>query len=102
MVVREKVRARQTERALREADQKLILMANNLKEMVLAFDLDRKLIYVNPAVEALTGYSVAEYMAHGFIDWVHPDDRSAMLSHWDGLFFRGTSYQDQEYRLITK
>ena len=102
LVMRERGRARLTEKALRDADQKLILMANNLKEMVLAFDMDRKVIYVNPAVETLTGYSVAEYMAHGFIDWVHPDDRSATLSRWDGLFFRGTSYQDQEYRLVTK
>jgi PAS domain S-box-containing protein len=99
---RARSRARQTEKALRDADQKLVLLANNLKEMVLAFDMDRKLVYVNPAVETLTGYSVAEYTAHGFIDWVHPEDRSAMLSQWDGLFQEGNSYQDQEYRLITK
>jgi PAS domain S-box-containing protein len=102
IVMRERGRSRRTEKALREADQKLVLMANNLKEMVLAFDMNRKLIYVNPAVEKLTGYSVAEYTVRGFIDWIHPEDRSNMLSHWDGLFLHGTSYQDQEYRLVTK
>ncbi len=102
IVTRERSRSRLAEKALREADRKLVLMANNLKEMVLAYDMDRKLIYVNPAVETLTGYSVSEYTAQGFIDWIHPEDRSAMLSHWDGLFLHGTSYHDQEYRLVTK
>ena len=100
-VLRERDRARRTEKALHEADQKLRWMANNLKEMVLAFDMDRNLIYANPAMETLTGYSVEEYKRRGFIDWIHPDDRSRMISHWDGLF-HGSSYQDEEYHLVSK
>jgi len=100
-VTRARSRTRLTGQALREADQKLRLMTNNLKEMVLAFDMDRKLIYANPAVETLTGYSVAEYTARGFTDWVHIDDRSRMIGRWDALF-RGDSFQDEEYHLVTK
>jgi signal transduction histidine kinase/CheY-like chemotaxis protein len=44
---------------------------------------------------------VAEYTAQGFIDWVHPDDKSRMLGRWEGLF-RGGSFQDEEYHLVTK
>jgi PAS domain S-box-containing protein len=101
IVMRERTRTKQTEKALREADQRLVLLANNLKEMVLAFDMKRNLIYVNPAVETLTGYSLAEYTARGFIDWVYPEDRNRMLGHWDRLFEWG-SFQDEEYRLVTK
>jgi PAS domain S-box-containing protein len=99
--VRERNRTRRTQQALREADRKLRLMTNNLKEMVVAFSLDRKLSYANPAMETLTGYAVAEYTERGFIDWIHPDDRFRMLGRWDGLF-RGESYQNEEYRMVTK
>jgi PAS domain S-box-containing protein len=100
-VTRERSRTRRTEKALHEADQKLRLMANNLREMVVAFGMDRKLIYANSAMEALTGYSRTEYMERGFIDWIHPDDRSRMLGRWEELF-RGGSYRDEEYHLVTK
>ena len=98
---RDRNRLRQTGQALRAAEQKLRLMANNLKEMVLAYDMDRRLIYANPAVESLTGYKVSELEKEGFINWVHPDDRHRMIGYWDGLF-EGNAFQEEEYRLITK
>ena len=100
-ITRERNRSRRTERALREVEQKLRLTANNLREMVLAYDMDRNLIYANPAAETLTGYSVADLQKTGFIDWVHPDDRPRMLGFWEKLF-QGSSFQDEEYRLVAK
>lgn len=100
-ITRERNHTRQTEEALREAEQKLRLMTNNLSEMVLAYDMNRKLIYANPAVETLTGYSVADLQKAGFVDWIHADDRSRMLQYWDGLF-DGGSFQNEEYRLVAK
>ncbi len=100
-VTHERNRAKKAEQFLREAEQKLRLMANNLKEMVLAYDMNRRLIYANAPVETLTGYSVADLEKAGFIDWIHPEDRPRMLSHWDSLF-QGRSIQDEEYRLVTR
>ncbi len=78
----------------------LRLITKNLTEMVLAYDMDRKLVFVNPAVETLTGYSMHELEKENFICWIHPDDQSRMLAKWDTLF-QGGSYEE-EYRLITK
>jgi PAS domain S-box-containing protein len=94
-------RTRQVQSALRQAEEKIRLMADNLREMVLAYDMDRKLIYVNPAVETLTGYTPEELRQKDFICWVHPDDQSRMLGYWDGLF-RGETVREAEYRLVTK
>ena len=98
---REANRARRAEQTLRETDQKLRLMANNLSEMVLAYDMDRRLMFANAAVERLTGYSPADLQKENFICWVHPDDRSRMLGYWDKLF-QGGGYSDQEYRIVAK
>jgi PAS domain S-box-containing protein len=96
---RERNRTRSAERAHRETEQKLRLMANNLTEMVLAYDMNRRLLFANPAAEALCGYSVEELQT-GFIDWVHPDDRGRTREMWESLF-HGAAY-DFEYRMITK
>ncbi len=98
---RERNRAALAESALRQAEQRIRLMADNLREMVLAYDMDRKLIYANPAVENLTGYSTEELKSRGFICWIHPDDQSRMLRYWEGLF-QGKSFHETEYRLVTK
>ncbi len=93
--------ARRTEQMLRQTEQKLRLMGNNLKDMVHAYDMNRKLIYANPAVQTLTGYSAADLESAGFINWIHPDDQPKMLGRWDGVF-RGDAFQDEEYRLVPK
>ena len=69
--------------------------------MVLAYDMDRKLVFVNPAVETLTGYSMQELESANFICWIHPDDQARMLGLWDTIF-EGKSFHEEEYRLITK
>ena len=77
------------------------LIAKNLTEMVLAYDMSRKLVFVNPAVETLTGYSIEELEKANFICWIHPDDQPRMLALWETLF-QGKSFHEEEYRLVTK
>jgi two-component system cell cycle sensor histidine kinase/response regulator CckA len=76
-------------------------MANSLTEMVMVYDMDRKLVFVNPAVETLTGYSPEEMKRANFICWIHPEDQPRMLALWESLF-QGQSFHEQEYRLLTK
>ncbi len=98
---RQRNRIELAEGALRQSEQKLRLMADNLKEMVLAYDMNRYLVFANPAVERLTGYFINELQEKKFICWIHPDDRSRMLGYWDQLF-QGGAYREEQYRLITK
>jgi PAS domain S-box-containing protein len=76
-------------------------MAQDVAEMVLAYDMERRLLFANPAVESLTGYTVEELKAAHFICWIHPEDRERMLDLWERLF-GGKPYYEEEYRLITK
>jgi len=54
---RQRDRIERAEEALRQSDNQLRLLADNLSEMVLAYDMDRQLVFANSAVERLTGYS---------------------------------------------
>ena len=98
---RQRNRIKATEAALRQSEQKLRLMADNLIEMVMMYDMDRRLVFANSAVEEITGYSLTELQHDKSISWIHPDDRSRMLGYRDNLF-HGVAYRDQEYRLVTK
>lgn len=89
------------ESALHEKEHHLRLIAENTSDAIFAFDMDRRPSYVNSAVKLLTGYTVEEVLARGFISWVHPDDRQRMQRQWDNLFV-GKSYTDAEFRLVTK
>jgi PAS domain S-box-containing protein len=96
---RQRNRIKQTGEALRENEQKLRLMANNLSDMVRAYDMERRLVFANAAVEGLTGFRGLQ--DGGALDWVHPEDRFRLRPEWDSLF-QGVSFQDREYRLLTK
>ena len=87
--------------ASRPSADVLRLIAKNLTEMVLAYDMGRKLVFVNPAVETLTGYSMEELEKANFICWIHPEDQDRMMSNWENLF-QGRSFHEEEYRLVTR
>jgi PAS domain S-box-containing protein len=87
--------------ALRESERKLRLIAENTTDVIFAFDMDRRPIYVNPAVQELTGYSVAEVAEKGFINWIHRDDEERMLKYWENLY-TGKGFSDVEFRMVTK
>ena len=97
---RQRNRIKLTEDALRQSEQKLRLMANSLTEMILAYDMGRRLVFANPAVEQITGYSVVD-LQDNLIGWAHPDDRPRMRAYLDEVF-QGSAYRDKEYRLVTK
>jgi two-component system cell cycle sensor histidine kinase/response regulator CckA len=97
----ERATRQRLEEALRHSEARFRLMAKSLTEMVVAFDMDRRLTFVNAAGQTLTGYSAAELEEAQFINWIHPDDRPRMMAHWDELF-QGRSFHEEEYRLITK
>ena len=87
--------------ALRESDRKLRLIAENTTDVIYAYDMDRRLFYVNPALETLTGYSVEELQERDFINWLHPDDEARIARLW-GELFEGRNPFEEEFRIVTR
>ena len=94
-------RIRAADEALRASEQKFRLLANNSSEMVLAFDMEGRLVFANPAVERLTGYSIADLQTSDFVRRAHPEDRPFMTRCHERLL-QGEALDDVEYRLLTK
>ncbi len=100
---RERNRTRQAEKALQAAEQNLRLMADNLQETLVTFDMDRRLTYANPAFEVLSA-GAGERLAgqvpspEELFDWVHPESRLNISKRWEESF-GGQSVRDEEYRI---
>ncbi|HEY5528450.1 MAG TPA: PAS domain S-box protein, partial [Thermoleophilia bacterium] len=90
----------QTERALRESERKLRLISENTSDAIFAYSTDRRLLYVNPAIEELTGYPEEELLRQNTIDWFHPEDKAGALAALEGAFAGQTS--GAEFRLLTR
>ena len=92
---------REKERDAQYHARRLRSLTGALSESVVAYDLDLKLQFVNPAFTAVTGYGTDELRERNFIDYVHPDDHAAVTAEREKLA-RGGNPVDQEYRIIRK
>jgi PAS domain S-box-containing protein len=97
----ERRRRRLAEEAARTAAGQLRTMAASMREGVIAYDMELRLTLVNPAFERLTGYVAEDLRDQEFLQYVHPDDRPALVAEWERLA-QGGSLRDQEYRLVTR
>ena len=98
---REHRRRRQVESSLAEVRSQLQTVTATMREAVIAYDMDRRLKFINPAFERLTGYPEEELQDQDFLAYIHAEDRPAILAEWDRLT-QGGALRDQEYRVVTR
>ena len=89
---RERRGRRRAERSGDELRSQLQTVTATMREGVIAYDMDRRLKFVNPAFERLTGYPDDELRDQEFLQYIHPDDRSAIIAEWDRLARVTTRY----------
>lgn len=98
---RERRRRQRAERSTAEIQSQLQTVTVTMREGVIAYDMERQLKFVNPAFERLTGYPAEDLREQEFLQYIHHDDRPAILAEWDRLT-QGGALRDQEYRVITR
>jgi len=94
-------RRRRAQRAERTAVTQLRTITASMREGVIAYDMNLRLTLANPAFERLTGYPLEDLQDQEFLQYIHPDDRPAILAEWERLA-QGGSLRDQEYRVVTR
>lgn len=93
---------KRTEVALRESEQRFRRLAENAEDIIYRIDLtpDPVIVYVNPVVTEITGYTPDEHYSDVGIGerMIHPDDRELFTS-----IIRGDRWQEPvDLRLIRK
>ena len=77
-VLRQRLRylleAKWAEEALREKEQKYRLVVDNLREGIFQIDLEDNLIFLNPAWEEITGFSITESLGKQLAEFIYSQD----------------------------
>ncbi|MGN6377775.1 MAG: PAS domain S-box protein [Gaiellales bacterium] len=93
----------QAREAAEQAEQERALLdvvTANLTDVVYFYDAQRRLRYVTPSFERLTGYTADDLQADPMIG-VHADDVEGVFDLWQRTW-AGESYVDREYRIVTR
>jgi PAS domain S-box-containing protein len=94
-------RARRARVEATEARGQLSALTSTMREGIIVYDMHRRLVRVNPAFERLTGFAEEDVRDQEFLQYIHPDDRAALLAEWNRLE-QGGILRDQEYRVVTR
>ncbi len=103
VVVTDVTAQKQAQRALEASEERLTSILNSMEDAVWSIQAaGNQLLYANPAIETLTGYSADDFTAnpHLLIDIVHADDRATFAYRLRRA--TGGVRTDGEYRIVRR
>lgn len=99
---RSKIRAGALEGQYRQERDFIQGVVNNLKDVVFQTDSTGLWIYLNPAWEELTGFSVVSTLGQNFLEFVHPEDRERNQILFAPLISREKEYCRHKVRYLCR
>ncbi len=102
--MRDITRRKETEAALRDSEERYRTFVQNFQGIAFRGKLDFSPIFLHGAVEKVTGYTEAEFIA-GNLHWdqiVHPQDFEKMSDIVKQINITPGYFTEQEYRIIRK
>ena len=73
---------RAAEDELKASEERYRALLENLNDVVFSVDNRGRITYISQRIEMLSGYTPHEIVGQHFLNFVHPDDRSALESGW--------------------
>lgn len=94
----EAVERARTEQALEASERRMRSLATGIPQLVFRAESNGSGIWGSPQWIEFTGLTLEESVGPGWLDAVHPDERSATLAAWDGVEQRGEYYVEHRIR----
>jgi len=92
---------KQAEHARTASEERLRTVLEKTPDGVGVVDTEGRILYANPAIGVMLGYTNEELVGRRVSDFQHPDDRSRAAARF-GELFRGGPEDPSQYRLIRK
>ncbi len=75
-------------------------LVENLNEIVYKLDMQSRVIYITPNIEAISGYTAEEIIGKQYTDFIYPDDLPGRIEQF--RYILSGHMEASEYRFITK
>lgn len=73
---------KQKEEALKKSESKFRSLSECLPLGIFLTDQNGKVTYTNPCYQKITGMTLTETIGKNWLDFIHADEREAILKHW--------------------
>jgi len=91
----------QLNRRLAHKNQELDAIIHTAPDIIFSRQTEGDRDYISDRFYEYTGSLPGSANGHGWMDYVHPDDKDAAMAHWERCVESGTNYE-AEYRLRSK
>jgi PAS domain S-box-containing protein len=88
------------ENALRKSEIKYRQLVENINDVLFILDRNKKIVYMSPAIEKITGYPPEYYSDKNFYEFIHKDDYNIMKRAFEEIKTR--EFTPKEYRIYKK
>ncbi|RLC96261.1 MAG: hypothetical protein DRI40_03645 [Chloroflexi bacterium] len=99
--IRYAIERKATEEELRRSEERYRSLIESAVDAIFTMKLDGTITSLNPAFEAITGWSCSEWLGRSLWDILHPDDAPAAKDLFEA-FFRGEPLQPYEGRVQSR
>ncbi len=93
-------RQKEVEQSLIESEEKYRMVLDNAMEGIIVLK-GTQLVYANPAIEHLTGYSQKEILELNFLEAIYPEDRSLIAKN-NQKRLAGENIPSYDFRILSK
>ncbi|MEE9913427.1 MAG: PAS domain S-box protein [Deltaproteobacteria bacterium] len=69
---------KRAQEALRLSEERLRLVTDNMKDIIVMTDRDFKIVYISPSVSSVMGYEARDREGQSLTDFIHPEDLPAI------------------------
>jgi len=87
-----------SEEKLKESEERYRLVAETIPDAITLYSPDYRPIFVSPAAEKISGYTIGEITQINIFDLVHPEDRPRLLASIKEDIDRGNAGATYQYR----
>jgi len=99
--------SKQAGERLRESNERLRLITENMVDLIAQFDAQAFFQYVSPSYEKILGYRAEDLVGKSAVDFIHPDERDEIIPAIDAMLRLGAGatqfrylHKDGSYRWI--
>ena len=99
-VVRDINERKLAEKALKDREERYRLLIENINDVIFVVDDNGRLIFISSFIKSISGYSPSELIDRPIADFIHIDDRSAVIQRFQK--YHSGVLKPGEFRIITK